>query len=473
MSRHSDGGESVSQRRYWYPQIEQLDRKELLAVQWYKLRSQLEHLWATNPFHRHRLQAAGLSGPDEIASLDAFRALVPFSAKADHIADQDGSPPYGTRLGVEVSQLATHCLTAGTSGKGQEVYGFTRLDLELTASDTAQLFHWAGLEPGDRLLGLTPVGYNLAGWATIFAAEKAGLVCYMVDPLTSPARLAFMRRFTPDGFFLTTPSHLTRLAVLAKEAGLVPTRDLANLKAILISGENFPIAWALAMEEFWGCAVKETYGAMPYGFTSAVCEEPVYRTDTARGCMHLGEHTVLVEVLRPGTNEHVDPGERGELVVTQLHREASPVLRYRSADSAVYLGTDACPCGRPLAAIESGTIGRYDDMMKIRANNIWPMTIDDIVLAHPAVAEYRGQVYLNDDGKDDVVITVALQPEDRARPAADRAAIMDELSRRLKDGTNLTMRIEEVPDLPEFEYKARRWTDDRQATMTDLATRKI
>jgi phenylacetate-CoA ligase len=463
----------MSGRRYWYPQLEQLDRKELLAVQWVKLRSQLEHLWATNPFHRDRLRAAGVSSPDEINSLDAFRDVVPFSVKADHIADQDAVPPYGTRLGVQVSQLATHCLTAGTSGRGQEVYGFTRLDLELTASDTAQLFHWAGLRPGHRLLGLTPVGYNLAGWATIFASEKAGLACYMVDPLTSPARIAFMRRFTPDAFFLTTPSHLTRLSVLAKEADLVPIRDLPSLTAVLISGENFPIPWAQAMEEFWGCQVKETYGAMPYGFTSAVCEEPVYRSDTERGCMHLGEHTVLVEVLKPGTNEHVDPGERGEIVVTQLHREASPVLRYRSADSAVYLGADACPCGRPSAAIESGTIGRYDDMMKIRANNIWPMTVDDVVLSHPAVAEYRGRVYLNDKGKDDVVITVALQPECRTRSEAERGAVLAELVRRLKEQTNLTVRIEEVPELPEFEYKARRWTDDRQATMADLATRKM
>jgi phenylacetate-CoA ligase len=112
-------------------------------------------------------------------------------------------------------------------------------------------------------------------------------------------------------------------------------------------------------------------------------------------------------------------------------------------------------------------------MMKIRANNIWPMTVDDVVLSNPAVAEYRGRVYLNDEGKDDVVVTVALQPEYRTRSEAERGAVLAELVRRLKEQTNLTMRIEEVPELPEFEYKARRWTDDRQATMADLATRKM
>lgn len=460
-------------RRRWYPQIEGLDRKELLAVQWAKLQAQLTHIWATNPFHRRRLIAAGISHPDDVSSLDVFRDIVPFSAKADHVADQQEEAPYGSRLGVPVAQLATHCLTAGTSGKGQEVYGFTRLDLELTASDTAMLFHWAGLEQGDKLLGLTPVGYNLAGWATIFACEKTGLVCYMVDPLPSPARVAFMPRFQPHALFLTTPSHLTRLSVLAKEQGVEPARDLPDLKAILISGENYPIPWAQTMERFWGCAVKETYGAMPYGFTSATCEESIYRSDAERGCMHLGEHTVLVEILRPGTNEHVDVGERGEIVATQLHREASPVVRYRSADSAVYLGPDACACGRPLAAIECGTIGRYDDMMKIRANNIWPMTVDDIVLSHPAVAEYRGRVYFNDEGKDDVVVTVAFQPEYRQQSDAAKRAILSELAGRLKNGTNLSMRVEEVPELPEFEYKARRWEDDRQHTMADLAARRV
>jgi phenylacetate-CoA ligase len=150
----------------------------------------------------------------------------------------------------------------------------------------------------------------------------------------------------------------------------------------------------------------------------------------------------------------------------------SPVIRFATGDKARYLPAASCGCGRVWASLEAGTIGRYDDMLKIRGNNVWPATIDAVVFAHPEVAEYVGRVFVDEQGRTDVEVRFAM------KSGAVHGAVVDALVTRLgteiKDRTNVNMRLSAVPrsELPTFEYKARRWTDERKAGYAQQAAKR-
>ena len=172
---------------------------------------------------------------------------------------------------------------------------------------------------------------------------------------------------------------------------------------------------------------------------------------------------MFCENLRPGTNEPVEPGEDGEMVATSLFREAFPIFRFRTGDRVRRMASP-CRCGRPMLSIQAGTVARYDDMMKIRGQNLWPDAVDKLVFAHDAVEEYAGLVFIDPQGRE----TAKLALEFRAacdwsteQKMRHLAALADEIQAKL----NVRMGIEEEAylSLPRFEFKTRRWTDERRA----------
>jgi phenylacetate-CoA ligase len=234
------------------------------------------------------------------------------------------------------------------------------------------------------------------------------------------------------------------------------------LRALYISAEGYSPAWAQAMEEFWGAPLHEGYGStQAVGFALTSC--PSGRTEGPR-LLHAIEWMNVCEVVDPATGEPVGPGEVGELILTNLDISGSPCIRFATRDRVRYFPHHACGCGRPWACVEAGTIGRYDDMMKIRGNNVWPTAIDQLMFAEPEVAEYAGRVFVDDAGRTEVLVRVALTSAARAAAPGLRADVLRRLARLLKDTTNVAMRLEEVDRaaLPTFAYKSRRWQDERQ-----------
>ena len=63
------------------------------------------------------------------------------------------------------------------------------------------------------------------------------------------------------------------------------------------------------------------------------------------GGLHILEGHYIAEVIDLNTLHAVAAGEVGELVLTNLGRVGSPLIRYRTGDM-VRLDSAACPCGR-------------------------------------------------------------------------------------------------------------------------------
>ncbi len=438
------------------PQIENLTRPELLALQERRLIAQVRRAYERIPFYRRLWprEAATLS------SMAQFREIIPFQSKQDLLVGQDQMMV--DRVASPGSQVVSVHMTSGTTGLGQESHPLTKLDVEAMGSTWMYHAHWAGLQLGDAVCYTFAVGMQTGGLSSFPMADRMASRFHQMGPYSTEKKADYLLLYKPHAFIIS-PAYLTRMQAIFEERGLDPRKVMPQLKCIFIAGESYTIDWAQRSMAFWGCNISEWYGLMQGGLNQCVSCETGVLDQGQRGHLHAMEHRVLCEILRPGTNEPVEPGEEGEMVATSLFREAFPIFRFRSGDRVRRMAS-ACRCGRPMLSIEAGTVARYDDMMKIRGQNLWPDAVDKLVFASEAVEEYAGLVFMDPQGRETATLSLEFRPTcdwDTETRRRHIAALADEIQAKL----NVRLAIEEVPYLtvPRFEFKTRRWTDERRA----------
>ena len=163
----------------------------------------------------------------------------------------------------------------------------------------------------------------------------------------------------------------------------------------------------------------------------------------AQAGLHVNESEFVAEVIDPATGA---AAEEGELVLTNLGRLGSPLIRYRTGDR-VRLARTPCACGRTFRRLEGGILGRLDDMLIVRGVNVFPSAIEAIVRRFP-VEEFQIEVF-RDGELDEVRVLVEVDGGEAG-------------ARRVQEGlrAGLGIRLDIVPvaagSLPRFELKARR-----------------
>jgi phenylacetate-CoA ligase len=266
-------------------------------------------------------------------------------------------------------------------------------------------------------------------------------------------------------FIYASTNYLHTLTEALLRRGIDPRAAFPSIGTLFIASEGYPIEWAQRIEAIWGCQLQEGYGSTQCaGFAGSTCNAGVVTPDGRRGCIYLFEWETVCEIVDSQSLKPVRPGEVGELIVTNLSVEGSPVVRFRTGDAVRFVSYRDTGSGHAWNAIECGTIGRYDDMMKIRGNNVWPAAVDAAVFAHPEIAEYTGRVYMSDDGKTEIEVRLAFANHVAHLGADDCQRVLCAVRDKIKERTNVSMTVIAVPrsDLPEFVYKARRWKDERQ-----------
>jgi len=414
------------------------------------------------PFFAERLRPISddldNAGPLDLAR---FAELVPTMTKADVLSDQEKNSPWGSRLAVDPNLLREATLTNGTSGTGREAFGLTAEDVYLNALSGVLLMEWAGLGHSHTTANLFPVGFGLAGLAASHAADVLGWNIVQTGFLGTREKLEAFRRFGVDVLWVCTPSYLARLIVEARESG-----GLEQVKVVMLAGEAYPPEFVDAIEDEFGFRLIEAYGSTQLAvFGGGTCPDTLNTTASSR-LLHVLEPWILAEVLG-SDGAPVDDGEEGELVVTPLYRMASPVLRFRTGDKVRLLPAGSCGCGRPFRLIEAGTIGRIDDMIKVKGVNLWPTAVDHILLAIPDSVDYSAEVGIDGDGREFIRATIATT---RSYSAVE----IDAVTERLRSATGLHIdvgsRVVTAHDLrAEAGHKSRRWSDSRQETLGRLA----
>jgi phenylacetate-CoA ligase len=454
-------------RRDFFPTLERMSRSELDALQLKKLQLRVGRAYDSIPFYRERYQTAGVS-PDDIKSLDDLRRL-PLVTKEDILADEARHPPYGSFLGVPEEAIWEILTSSGTSGKGREVHAFTQRDCVLRGSNFAVAFAWAGVSAADAVIFHVGASNSASIGSLTRGIRAVGRLPYLVGHAGFDERIDLMLQFGFDAMWCM-PSALNGLSQLLRERGIEPRKQWPNTRSVMIAAESFPVEWVHSMEEFWGCKIYEEYGATQAhgGIGMTNCERGAV-IGSRRGAMHFFSWTLLFEVLNPDTLEPVKAGEEGDLVITHLDKEASPLVRFRTRDRVRWFPSTECPCGRCLDFVESGTVGRWDDMMKVKGQNLFPPHVDRVLFSFESIDEYQGRLFIDEHGRDNVEVRYSF----REKPG-DKTSFERNLIAALKEETHLTMRVTEVaPDeLPHFitpDQKARRWTDERQAGLIKSA----
>jgi phenylacetate-CoA ligase len=416
------------------PAVEGLSREQLAGFVDRAAVAAVRRAAATVPFYQWCYRRHGVD-VDALSGIDDVRRTVPLVTKQDLLEFQETLPGGGSRpTDPAVRQLH---LTSGTSGAGREVYPRDAHDLAGLGIPGAYEYLWAGLEPGDRLLLTIPYGQTMAGPYFQETCAAAGLVPVNGFAGSTADRIEQLYRFGCAGIS-ATPSYLHRLTMEARQRGRSPAEDLPSLRAIFLSGEPYGPEWAHDTAQFWGATVAEGWGA-------------------THGVLHGLDHRCWVDVVDPD-GRPVAPGEYGEIVVTVLRPSAQPAIRFRMADRVRLLEPGACGCGLPFSCYAAGTIGRVDDMLKIRGMNVWPDAIDAVLLRSPVV-DYRGRVYTDTTGRESVDVVITLEP---GTPPALAEQLPGRLRRAVKAAVGVTVDLRVgTEQLPEQQFKSRRWRDER------------
>ncbi|HET9943998.1 MAG TPA: phenylacetate--CoA ligase family protein, partial [Terriglobia bacterium] len=222
----------------------------------------------------------------------------------------------------------------------------------------------------------------------------------------------------------------------------------SGVRVLIVAGEPGGSIRATRdrIEKAWGARVIDHHGLTETGPLSFECwENP--------GFLHVNEQEFICEVVDPSTGLPLPDGERGELVVTNLGRTASPVIRYRTGDM-VLRRSEPCVCGRTWARLEGGILARADDMVNIRGVNVYPTSIESVVRGIPEIVEFRSTV-----SQPGAMRTLSIEIEVHGGGAVDAPAVSARLVRNLRSALGLTVpvRIVEPGGLPRFEMKARRF----------------
>ena len=443
------------------PDPARLRRADLLRLHRQRLEHLLNLLRRAGGFYGERLAGvpAALLGPPPPAAAfagsgateDAYDAFldelagIPLTARADLEADQRASPPYGTNL---TEPLARYVRLHQTSGSG---------GAPLRWLDTAESWAWwkrcwtlvyraAGLAPTDRLLFPFSFGPFIGFWSAFETAADLGNAVLPAGGMTTNARLRYLLD-NDVTVVCCTPTYALHMAEAAHAQGLDLARSRVRL--LIVAGEpggGVPATRA-RIESAWGARLIDHAGMTEIGAWGC---EPL----ETPGVMHVNEAEFIAEVIDPATLRRVADGQCGELILTNLGRLGSPLVRYRTGDLVrlTRRGASAWGC---FARLDGGVLGRTDDLLFVRGNNVFPSAIEGILREFESVVEFRLALQPT-DGLNDLLTEV------EPRPAAAGPAVAERLTAEVRDRLNFRPIVSVVPPgaLPRYEFKARRIRKD-------------
>ena len=417
--------------------LETLDEEGRRAHQLDRLRAVVGAALGANPFWTAKWRAAGLASPNDLRGWDDVRRL-PLTSKSELLADQAAHPLFGTNLTYPLERYVRVHQTSGTSGA------------PLRWLDTPESWEWwlrcwgfvlaaAGVRPGDRAFFPFSFGLFVGFWAGFEGARAFGALAIPGGGQDSVARLASIESLGVT-VLVCTPSYALHLLQVARERGI----DAAKLPVRVTVHAGEPGAGIPAVrariEAGWGARAHDHAGMTEIGAYGYECE--------VQAGPHVNESEFIAEVLDPVTGE---PAEEGELVLTNLGRLGSPLVRYRTGDRARRVGAP-CACGRTFARLDGGILGRLDDMLIIRGVNVFPSAIEGIVRRFPAVDEFQVEVFRDGELEQARVLIEVDGGGDGARPVRD--AVQEALRASL--GLRLEVACVAPRTLPRWELKARR-----------------
>ena len=416
---------------------ERLQRLQLQGLKW-----TVAHAFNNSAAYRRKFEAAGIT-PADVRTL-ADIAHLPFTDKEDLQAEY----PFPLRA-VPFEEITRIHASSGTTGK-RKVLCYTQRDVDVWAELFARCYELAGLTRRDRVQ--IAVGYGLwtAGAGFQAGCERFGAMAIPLGPANAEMHCEMLVDMQATVFCSTASMAL----LMAEE---IQARNLGGkirLETIILGAERHSDAMRARIKALTG--VEHIFDI--YGLTE------LYGPGTGLDCRcHSGIHYwadhFIFEIIDPATLQPVPADAQGELVVTTLRKEASPLIRYRTHD-LTRLIEGPCPCGVPFPRHDR-IMGRSDDMFIYRAVNIYPSQIDHVLSrVGGAGSEFQIHLMSRESGRDRMVIKVERGQE--AGPADD-AHLAERIATEIRRKVLVRSDVEIVAygSLPRTQRKSRRVFDHR------------
>ncbi len=404
-----------------------------------RLNRMLDEVLRTNEFYRHKFAGRvvpPLEGREPLSGL-------PFTTKQELVDDQLRHPPFGSDLTYPLERYVRVHQTSGTTGR--PMYWLdTEASWDWWGECWKAVLEAAGVGPADRIFFPFSFGPFVGFWSGWEGARKVGALAVSGGGQSTQQRLKSLVDYGAT-VLVCTPTYALHMAAEARRAGMDLARDSAIRVTVHAGEPGASIASTKQrIEEAWGARCFDHTGATEIGAFGFACDA------LAEG-VHVNEDEFIAEVVDTESGKALPDGGRGELVLTNLGRVGSPVVRYRTGD-LVEPRRGPCACGRSSLVLNGGVLGRVDDMVVVRGVNVFPGAVERIVRQFPEVEEFRVDV-LETEGLAELKVTV--EPDTGTMPAGLREGVTESI----RDNLNIRPVVEVVAPgtLPRFELKARRF----------------
>jgi phenylacetate-CoA ligase len=427
----------------WNPSLECLSRDLLEKLQLQRLKEIVYKLYNNSKYYRQKMKEKNIT-PEDIKTLQDITKL-PFTTKED----LRELYPYSMSV-VPIESLAEIRASSGTTGK-PTISLYTHRDIENWSEVMARSLVATGIVKGDILA----IAYNYhmftGGFGFHYGALRVGVVAIPIG-VGYTQRTVMLLKDLGVTALTSVPNYALRLAEVAYEMGIDPAKDTKVRKGVF-GAEMWSDNLRKKIEKIWDMETFDIYGmAELYG--PGVAIDCHYHNG-----LHVWEDHFVVEVVDPKTGEPIDIEEKGELVFTTLTKDAMPLIRYRTRDISRILDIKQCECRRIHRKIDR-IQGRTDDMFIINGVNIWPKTIEDVLLKEPLLAPFYQIVIDRVDALDRLTIYV----ESKTKLSDNEKSLLARrLEYQLREAILVTPKVEiaDPGTLPRFDGKPKVVIDRR------------
>lgn len=376
---------------FWNQKAETMSRDELAGYQLARLRELVKWAFERSPFHRKKMDKAGLKPADIEVAEDLGR--LPFMSKEDFRVQY----PLGM-LCAERRDLREMHMSSGSTGT-PVVMAYTDADLNQWAECMARCYAMAGIKTGDTIQITPSFGLFNGGFGFYHGARKAGLFVIPSGAGNTPRQLQLMNDFGVKALMGVVSYGLRILDVVQEQKTAIP-----SLKIGIFGAETFSDGMRERIQNGLGIEAFDIYGMTETGGVGTTGMDCPFHCG-----IHVWEDQYIVEVVDPKTGRPVKDGESGEVVFTSLHRQAIPVIRFRTGDLTRVLSRKRCDCGRTSLRLDRIT-GRVDDMLIIKGVNFFPRQIEQALMEIPGVLPHYQIIVEENDGVRDLRVNVEVQP---------------------------------------------------------------
>jgi phenylacetate-CoA ligase len=429
----------------WNTDFETLSRKDTEKLQAERLGRLVDALYRRVPFYRRKMDEKGVKPMDVQCLKDIDR--LPLTTK-DEMRDVY---PYGL-LAVDMHEIVEIHTSSGTTGK-PVVDAYTAGDIDVWSEVMARTLATGGTTKHDIVQNAFGYGLFTGGLGVHYGARRIGATVIPISGGNTKRQLAILQDFKTT-VLTCTPSYSLFLAEGAREEGLDFSR--LGVKAGFFGAEPWSENMRREIEEKLHLLAIDIYG-----LTEIIGPGVASECERQDG-LHIFEDHFYPEIIDPKTGSVLPDGEKGELVITTLTKEGTPVLRYRTRD-ITYLDHSPCPCGRTSVRMHR-VLGRTDDMLIIRGVNVFPSQIEEVILAVEGVEPHYQLIVERRDQLDELEVQVEMNESLFSDEIKNLERMEKRIEAELYGTLNIHTRVKlvEPKSIARSEGKAKRIIDRRQ-----------